>query len=142
MNKKIHIISALTLALVFAVAFSAAADRRDHDREISGEAPAAVSNASPTPEQSWLETAVAAYPMRNCVVSDEELDAGAMGEPINHVYQVAEKPDRLVRFCCKSCVKDFKKDPAMYLAIIDAAAEGGESEEVGAASADHSRHNH
>jgi len=24
-----------------------------------------------------------------------------------------------VRFCCKDCVRDFKKDPAKYLAMID-----------------------
>ena len=58
------------------------------------------------------------YPLDTCVVSGEKL-GGEMGEPFNHVYQ-----GRLVRFCCKGCVKEFGKDPAKYLAKIDAAKGG------------------
>ena len=32
------------------------------------------------------------------------------------------KPDRLVRFCCESCIKDFDQEPAKYLKAIDEAA--------------------
>ena len=31
---------------------------------------------------------------------------------------------REVRFCCNDCVKEFKKEPAKYLALLDAAAAG------------------
>lgn len=54
------------------------------------------------------------YPLETCVVSGEKL--GGMGDPIDIVYG-----NRLVRFCCKGCIGKFKKDPADYLAKIDAA---------------------
>src|ERR1051325_840658 len=53
-----------------------------------------------------------AYPLKTCVVSGEKL--GEMGKP--YVYQ---HEGREVRFCCKSCLKDFKKDPAKYLKQLD-----------------------
>ena len=61
------------------------------------------------------------YPLTTCVVSGDKLD-GDMGAPFDYIYQEAGKPDRLVRFCCKNCVEDFKKDPAKYLKMIDDAA--------------------
>ncbi|MHC4107839.1 MAG: hypothetical protein ACYSTY_07130 [Planctomycetota bacterium] len=54
------------------------------------------------------------YPLTTCPVSQEEL--GSMGEPVNLVYG-----NRLVRFCCKGCVRKFKKAPTDYLAKLDAA---------------------
>ena len=45
-----------------------------------------------------------------------------MGEGIDFVYKQEGQPDRLVRFCCKDCRKDFDKDPALYLKKIDEAA--------------------
>jgi len=56
----------------------------------------------------------ASYPFEKCLVSDEAL--GSMGDPIELVHQ-----GRLVRLCCKGCVKTFKKDPAKQLARIDEA---------------------
>ena len=73
-------------------------------------------------DAAWLAKAEAAYPLASCVVSDDKFDGGAMGKPQNYIYKVAGQPDRLVRFCCKDCVNDFKKDPAQYLNKIDAAA--------------------
>ena len=61
------------------------------------------------------------YPLTTCVVSGDKLD-GDMGAPFDYIYKEDGKPDRLVRFCCKNCVKDFKKDPAKYLKMIDDAA--------------------
>jgi len=55
------------------------------------------------------------YPLTTCPVSGEVL-GGDMGAPIDYVYGT-----RLVRFCCKSCIKDFKKDPAAVMQKIDAA---------------------
>lgn len=55
------------------------------------------------------------YPLKTCVVSDEKL--GSMGKPY-----VIKHEGREVQFCCKSCEKDFKKEPAKYLKKIDEAA--------------------
>jgi len=63
------------------------------------------------------------YPLATCVVSGEKL-GGAMGEPHVFAYQGRE-----IKLCCKDCLKDFKdclkdfnKEPAKYIAKVDAAA--------------------
>jgi len=57
------------------------------------------------------------YPLDTCLVMDtEKLGGEEMGEPVNFVYR-----NRLVRFCCKTCLRNFKKDPAEYLAKLNAA---------------------
>lgn len=61
----------------------------------------------------------APYPLKICVVSDEEL--GSMGKPIEFIYKQEGKPDRKVLLCCKMCVGSFKKKPAEFLAKIDEA---------------------
>lgn len=53
-----------------------------------------------------------AYPLQTCLVSDEKL--GEMGKPFVHTHEGRE-----VRLCCKSCLKDFQKDPAKYLKKLD-----------------------
>ena len=73
--------------------------------------------------------AVAAYPLTTCVVSGDALGEGDMGPPIDYIYKAAGKPDRLVRLCCKSCIRDFKKDPDAYLETIDNAAKSLEKRE-------------
>jgi YHS domain-containing protein len=45
----------------------------------------------------------------NCPVSGEKL--GEMGTPVSIDYQ-----GKKVSFCCKSCIGEFQKDPAKYLA--------------------------
>lgn len=81
----------------------------------------AAADKPATPDSAWLTKAKAAYPLKTCVVSDEEI-GGSMGEGIDYVYKQDGKPDRLVRFCCKDCRKDFDKDPAKYLKLLDEAA--------------------
>ena len=73
--------------------------------------PASETAAPPT-------AAKAAYPLKTCVVSDEKL--GGMGKPVTYVYQRAGQPDRTVMFCCKACIRKFEKEPAKYLAKLDA----------------------
>ena len=75
---------------------------------------------SAAPDAAWLAKAKADYPLKTCVVSKEDL--GGEGEAIDFVYKQEGKPDRLVRFCCEDCRKDFDKDPAKYLKKIDEAA--------------------
>ncbi len=54
------------------------------------------------------------YPLATCAVSGEPL--GGMGTPLDVVHGT-----RLVRLCCKGCVKGFQKDPGAFLAKVDAA---------------------
>ena len=54
------------------------------------------------------------YPLETCVVSGEKL--GEMGKPF--VYQ---HEGREIKFCCKNCLKDFKKDTAKYIKKIEEA---------------------
>lgn len=51
------------------------------------------------------------YPLTKCIVTDEAL--GSMGEAISLVHEGQE-----VKFCCKSCIAGFQKDPAKYLAKL------------------------
>lgn len=53
-----------------------------------------------------------AYPLKTCLVSGDKLD-GEMGG-IDYVHE-----GRLIRFCCKDCIKDFKKEPAKFLKVLD-----------------------
>jgi len=72
-------------------------------------------------DAAWLAKAKADYPTDVCVVSGDKL-GGDMGLPQDYIYREEGKPDRLVRFCCKDCLKDFNEDTAKYLGLIDAAA--------------------
>lgn len=72
-------------------------------------------------DAAWVAKAKAEYPTIACIVSEDKL-GGDMGEPVDYIYRVAGKPDRLIIFCCKDCVKDFKEDPEKYLKILDGAA--------------------
>ncbi|MCC7519062.1 MAG: hypothetical protein IT578_07750 [Verrucomicrobiae bacterium] len=54
------------------------------------------------------------YPFQTCLVTDEKL--GGMGKEYVFTYEGRE-----IKFCCKGCMKDFKKDPAKYLKKLDAA---------------------
>jgi hypothetical protein len=108
--KKLTLLLALLMTAGSPLAFAA----HDHMHTDKPAAPAA-------PDAAWLAQAKAAYPLKTCVVSEEEI-GGSMGEGIDYVYQQEGKPDRLVRFCCKMCLPKFKKDPAKYLKLIDAAA--------------------
>ena len=56
------------------------------------------------------------YPLDKCVVSDEKLGADPSMKPYVFVHEGQE-----VKLCCKSCLKDFKKDTATYMKKIAAA---------------------
>jgi hypothetical protein len=56
--------------------------------------------------------------LKTCVVSDEKL-GGDMGKPYVFVHDGQE-----VKLCCKSCLKDFNKEPQKYMKKISAAAAG------------------
>lgn len=52
--------------------------------------------------------------LATCPVSGEKL--GEMGKPVVFIYK-----DQEVKLCCKSCKKDFDKNPEKYMALIRAA---------------------
>jgi len=54
------------------------------------------------------------YPLDTCVVSGEKL--GEMGKPYAFTYEGRE-----VKLCCKSCLKDFNKEPAKFVKKIEGA---------------------
>lgn len=54
------------------------------------------------------------YILDVCPVSDEKL--GEMGEPV-----VLTHKGRQIKLCCDGCQKDFKADPAKFIAKIEAA---------------------
>src|SRR4051812_45836931 len=63
------------------------------------------------------------YKLTTCVVSDEKL-GGEMGPPFVYIYKdkaIKNDPGREIKFCCKSCLKDFNKDTAGYIKKLDAA---------------------
>lgn len=52
------------------------------------------------------------YPLKTCLVSDEAL--GEMGQPYTFVHEGQE-----IKLCCKSCLKDFNKNPKKYLKKLE-----------------------
>jgi hypothetical protein len=73
-------------------------------------APAAVSATAATPDAAVIAKQLPSYPLTTCPVSNEALE-----DAIDLVHE-----GRLVRLCCKGCVKGFKKDPSVTLKAIDA----------------------
>ena len=57
-----------------------------------------------------------AYTLDTCIVSDEKIGADPGMKPYTFVHEGRE-----VKLCCKSCLKNFKKDAAKYVAKIEAA---------------------
>jgi YHS domain-containing protein len=55
------------------------------------------------------------YPLTTCMVSGDAL-GGEMGTPVDFLHG-----NRLVRLCCKSCVKKFDENRAGFLSAIDKA---------------------
>ena len=67
--------------------------------------------ASCTTTSSSTGGPVKAYTSNLCIVTDNEL--GSMGKPISYVHG-----DQEVKFCCKPCIKKFRKNPEKYLASM------------------------
>ena len=60
------------------------------------------------------------YTLTTCAVSGEKL--GEMGQAYVFNYEGRE-----IKLCCKSCEKDFKKDPAKYVKKIEDAEKAAKS---------------
>jgi hypothetical protein len=116
-------LSTLALGLSFtASVFAHEAHGKEKEKSAAAAAPAKGGQMVKITEKeaAWAKTQRASYPLTVCVTSDEKL--GSMGDNAELIYREAGKPDRLVIFCCDGCGDDFMKDPAKYLAKLDAAA--------------------
>lgn len=97
---------ATAAALAAMVSASWAAETTTTATAAATEAKPTKKNAKATPEE------VAAYPLKKCVVSDEDLTEH--GAPIK-----VEAGGRTVLLCCKACKKEFASEPAKYVKKLD-----------------------
>jgi hypothetical protein len=118
----------LALSLALAAGFltaGAASAHEGHDKDAAAVAHTGKGQLVPVTaktDATWLAKARADYPMTTCAVSGDKFEGGDMDKPQEFIYKESGKPDVFVRFCCKDCVKDFNKEPAKYLAMIEEAA--------------------
>ena len=78
------------------------------------------------------ETKAKPYTLKTCIVSGEKLD-GDMGKPYVFVHQGQE-----FKLCCKSCLKDFNKEPAKYVKKLAEAQKVGKDKAPSAPAQEHS----
>jgi hypothetical protein len=119
----VKVLTALLICVAstpFALAHEA--HNKDKAKAESGPAGSLIKADAAGVSAEWLAKAKADYPLNTCMVSEDKLEEGDMGPPQDMVYRQEGQPDRLVRLCCTHCVRDFKKDPAKYLKMIDDAA--------------------
>jgi len=67
-------------------------------------------------DEQLTKQQMAHYPLTHCVVMEDDALSGGHEEPVNLVYK-----NRLVRFCCAECPKEFEKNPDEYIRKLDAA---------------------
>ena len=53
------------------------------------------------------------YPLTTCVVSGKAFEGSGM-TPYQFIYE-----GQTIKLCCKSCLKDFNKEPAKYLKKLE-----------------------
>jgi YHS domain-containing protein len=63
-----------------------------------------------------IETQLPHYPLKTCLVMEDEV----LDEP-EHKAQNVVHQNRLVRFCCRKCAREFSAEPDKYLKKLDAA---------------------
>jgi hypothetical protein len=96
------------LLLLFLLPLFSLAPRQAEDtRE---EAPLQALIAKTPEEKAKAKSLAASYPLKVCFVSDDKLD-----DPVDTLYG-----NRLLRFCCKGCVRSFNKNPSKFLPKLDA----------------------
>lgn len=100
------------LALLLGMAFGMGAVYAE-EKGPTQPAPQAIIAKNPE-EKAKVESQLSSYPLKTCLVSGDQL--GSMGETVNTLYG-----ERLIRFCCKGCLKSFNKNPAKYLPKLDSA---------------------
>lgn len=96
--------SLLTLALLTAALTGTAADKdKGHDHAAPAAKPA---------EEKKASAAAKPYPLKTCIVSDNDLDS--MGEQASFVTQ-----GQTIKVCCKACIAKFEKNPPKYLKKLE-----------------------
>jgi len=73
-----------------------------------------------------------------CPISKEKV--GEMGDIVEYEHE-----GKIYNFCCKACLKDFKKDPDKYVKMVDemmADEEAEVAEEAGEVEDGHGDHDH
>ena len=107
MKLKSHILTLLVLSGLTAGALSLRAE--DHDMsKMPGMSQGDLARQTNAPD-GFTNAPVKPYPLKYCVVSGDKI-GDDMGKPVTNYYK-----GRQIIFCCKDCVKDFKKDPDKYL---------------------------
>ena len=64
-----------------------------------------------------------AYPLEICLVSDEKLGEDPDMKPFSFSHAGQE-----IKLCCKSCKKDFDKDPKKFMAKLEDEAKKAKNE--------------
>ncbi len=101
-------------ALASALFLSACGGGHDHDHDGHDHEGHDHGAHEKKPAEAEVDPAVAnakPYPLEVCIVGGEKL--GSMGKPASLVHE-----GQLVKFCCESCIDDFKADPGKYLAKL------------------------
>ena len=115
-------IRSLLLVLTLAAGFLASSAALAAETQRNDKAPTGQLVPITAKEAAWAAKAKAEYPVTACVVSDDKLEGGDMGKSVDLIFRQEGNPDRLIRFCCKDCLKDFNENPAKYLKTLDEAA--------------------
>lgn len=69
---------------------------------------AAPDTAQTTPVATQAAAKTKSYPLKTCIVTDNDLDS--MGGEIVKIYDGQQ-----IKFCCKPCIKKFEANPPKYL---------------------------
>jgi len=67
-------------------------------------------------DEKIIRQQLPSYPLATCIVMENDPLDDPEIKPFNLVYH-----NRLVRFCCKGCTRDFNKDPEPFLKKLDEA---------------------
>jgi len=67
-------------------------------------------------DEKIIQQQLSHYPLTTCIVMENDPLDDPEIKPFNLVYN-----NRLVRFCCKGCTRDFKADPEPFLKKLDEA---------------------
>jgi hypothetical protein len=119
MNRKSILLAVAIAAVAFATILFAGTFKKGADHLVAKGMVAEKSHSCPgcgpgKSESQMVQTASSAdYPLEICVISDEKL--GSMGEPYAFLHEGTE-----VKLCCKACLGEFNRNPAIHLEKISA----------------------
>lgn len=100
------ILTALSLGMGGLSLTGCSREEHGHDHTTSEE------HAGHAHAQATTAAAAKPYPLDKCIVSDEGFDHG---DPYVFVQNGQE-----IKLCCKSCLPDFEKEPAKFMAKLKA----------------------